>query len=155
MGGFAKYLPLFAMAFLSACPLEKKDTPPTSEASPVPASSPRTVTLDANYNHPLDASAWTTLDASYSFTPPATLTIVQGTYSGDPGWWLRASLWSGSLFNCYYVATSTSATTLTLDSCDSIPDHTQPTALPKGATILLSNVTAAGLMVEANFTLNP
>ncbi len=110
------------------------------------------ITLNANYNHPLEG--WTTLSENLQFVPPPSISVVQGAFSGNPGWWLRANLRSGSLFDCKYFATDTSATTLVLDSCDNMPDPTQPKELPAGATIQLVNVTCQGMMIEANFTLS-
>lgn len=145
------HLVVVLLTLLSSCSGEDAAAPGGISAN---LKEPRSIaiTLNANYNHPLEGS--TTLSENLQFVPPPSISVVQGMYSGNPSEWLRANLRSGSLFDCKYFATDTTATTLVLDSCDYMPDPTQPKDLPAGATIQLVNVTCQGMLIEANFTLS-
>lgn len=89
-------------------------------------------------------------DSRY-FTPPSSVTIVNGTYQGsNPGQYLHARLLVGAE-QCEYQANGIGLTVLSLQFCSGgIGANTR---LSSGTVIELVNFDCPGFLVEANFNL--
>lgn len=89
-------------------------------------------------------------DSRY-FTPPTSVTVVQGAYAGsNPGQYLHARLYVGSE-QCEYQNTGINDPVLTLMFCSGGVGAN--TYLPAGTVIELQNYDAPGYLLQADFNL--
>ncbi len=89
-------------------------------------------------------------DARY-FTPPASITALQGPYAGsNPGQYLHGKIVIGSE-ECVYQSTGITDTTLTKFACSAGLSST--VQLPAGTVIELVNYDASGYLLQADFSL--
>lgn len=89
-------------------------------------------------------------DSRY-FTPPSTVTIVQGAYAGsNPGQYLHARILVGSE-QCEYQNTGINDPILTLMFCSG--GLGANSYLPAGTVIELVNYDAPGYLLQADFSL--
>lgn len=141
-----------ALLFLSSCgsssPSAAKQLPGGPDAPSVIA-----VSLDDAFTTvtPNGSEKVELTDARY-FTPPSSVNIVQGSYTGsNPGQYLHARLVIGSE-QCEYEANGIAVTVLSLQFCSG--GFGVNTYLPAGTVIELQNYDAPGFLVQANFYLS-
>lgn len=137
--------------FLSACGPAAQSVPKQLPGGP---DSPAIISVSLN-------DAFTTVapngservqltDARY-FTPPSSVTVVNGTYAGhSPGQYMHGKILVGAE-ECQYQATSISDVVLSLQYCSG--GLGPNTYLPAGTEIELLNHNAPGFLLEANFVL--